>query len=82
MKILSKIKHRNVLGLYDFFEEPDRYVIVTEFVVGGTLLDRIVLRTSYVEKDARDIVTTLLRAFRYIHSLNVVHRDLKVATAY
>ncbi|KDO20510.1 CAMK/CAMK1 protein kinase [Saprolegnia parasitica CBS 223.65] len=75
--ILKLMKHKNVLQLHDFFEEPAHFFIVTDLLEGGELFDRIVEKEFYSEKEARDVIKTLLEAIQYLHDLNVVHRDLK-----
>ncbi|OQS05394.1 hypothetical protein THRCLA_02460 [Thraustotheca clavata] len=77
VKILKRIKHPNVLQLYDFFEEPTHFYIVTDLLEGGELFDRIVDKEYYSEKEARDLIKIMLFAIRYLHDLNIVHRDLK-----
>lgn len=48
---------------------------------GGELFDRIVSKVVYNEKEARDLVSTLLLAVEYCHNRGIVHRDLKVSSA-
>lgn len=36
------MKHSNIMTLKEFFVEPEYYYLVTEFVGGGELFDRIV----------------------------------------
>jgi serine/threonine protein kinase len=46
-------------------------------MVGGELLDRIVQKTFYNEKEARDTCKILFEAMHYCHERNIAHRDLK-----
>ena len=41
---------------YETFDEGNEFYIVTELVAGGELFDRIVAKTHYTEKEARDLV--------------------------
>lgn len=75
--VLRLVDHPNIIKLYDFFEEPKIFYMVTELMEGGELFDRIVKKTFYTEKEARDLVKILLSALQYLHSLDIVHRDLK-----
>ncbi|KAF1317761.1 Camk/camk1 protein kinase, partial [Globisporangium splendens] len=75
--ILQQMHHPNIMTLREFFVEPEYYYLVTEFVSGGELFDRIVEKTFYTEKEARDLVKILLSAIKYCHDKDVVHRDLK-----
>lgn len=56
-----------------------RSLIVSSFSVsGGELFDRIVERGFYTERDASALIKQVLDAVNYLHSLGIVHRDLKV----
>ncbi|ETW06218.1 CAMK/CAMK1 protein kinase [Aphanomyces invadans] len=75
--ILKQLSHPNIMSLHDVIEEPGMTYLVTEFIAGGELFDRIVEKTFYSENEARDLVRVLLVAIKYCHDHNVVHRDLK-----
>ena len=62
---------------YETYDEGSEFFIVTELVAGGELFDRIVAKTHYTEKEARDLVKMFLETMAYMHEAGVVHRDLK-----
>jgi serine/threonine protein kinase len=75
--ILQEIHHPHVMRIYGFYVDKKNYNLVTEMVVGGELFDRIVERKHYNEKIARDLVKIFLETLDFLHSNNIVHRDLK-----
>mmetsp|Transcript_16508 Transcript_16508/g.31275 ORF Transcript_16508/g.31275 Transcript_16508/m.31275 type:complete len:335 (-) Transcript_16508:1085-2089(-) len=77
ISILKDMRHDHIINLYDVFDEESYYYLVTELMMGGELFDRIVTKTFYNEKEARDVCKILFEALDYCHSKNVAHRDLK-----
>jgi hypothetical protein len=55
--ILCNLKHPNVMGLKEYFEEDDKVYLVTELLTGGELLDAVIDRGNYTEEDARLVRT-------------------------
>ena len=75
--VLQDMEHRHIIRLYDVFEEPQHYFLVTEKMMGGELFDRIVQKSYYNEREARDTCLVLFSAIHYCHRKKVAHRDLK-----
>ncbi|XP_048872682.1 calcium/calmodulin-dependent protein kinase type 1B isoform X2 [Brienomyrus brachyistius] len=75
--VLRKIDHENIVSLEDTFDTPAKLYLVMTLVTGGELLDRILDRGIYTEKDASCVIRQVLEAVRYLHKLGIVHRDLK-----
>ena len=75
--MLQELKHPNIIRLHDVFEEKAFYYLVTEKMMGGELFDRIVQKSYYNEKEARDTCIILFEALQYCHKHQVAHRDLK-----
>eukprot|EP00727_Mastigamoeba_balamuthi_P004192 m51a1_g13770 putative calcium calmodulin-dependent protein kinase type iv-like (535) ;mRNA; r:262247-264483 len=72
----AMLRHPNVVQLYETFEGAKDYYFAMEYVAGGSLED--VVHESYCEQDARSIARQLAEAVRYMHSMGVVHRDIKL----
>jgi calcium/calmodulin-dependent protein kinase I len=76
--ILSKLHHEHIMGLYESIVTVDKYYLVTEYLEGGELFDRIVEKAQYTENEARNVCAVLFDTMRYIqHSVGIAHRDLK-----
>lgn len=60
-------------------ETSDRGSPCAARVSGGELFDRIVEKGFYTEMDASRLIRQVLDAVNYLHSMGIVHRDLKVA---
>lgn len=48
---------------------------------GGDVFDWILDQGNYTERDASNVIRQVLEAVAYLHSLNIVHRNLKVIGA-
>lgn len=69
--------NKYVVQLLDFYEEPDAFYLVMEYMEGGDVFDQIVARTHYTERNARDLISRLLKAVHSIHETGIAQRDLK-----
>jgi hypothetical protein len=77
VEILKKLfPHPNVVELKDFFDDglDNNIYIVLEFISGGDVFDRIIKKKSFNEREARDIMLSLLNAIKHCHDHNIVHR--------
>ncbi|XP_029010997.1 caM kinase-like vesicle-associated, like [Betta splendens] len=76
--ILKLVNHPNILQLIDTFETRKEYFIIQELATGGDVFDWILDQGNYTEKDASNVIRQVLEAVAYLHSLNIVHRNLKL----
>jgi len=75
--IMKKLKHSNIIGLEDCYEDEETIYLVLELATGGELFDQIVSRGSYSERDAANIIRQILEAVGKMHAEGIAHRDLK-----
>lgn len=78
-KILSKLKHPSIVGFAESFIENKKLYIVMEYAEGGDLWRYIQDRKGKLipEKQILNWIKQLCSALNYIHSKNILHRDLK-----
>ncbi|KAL8136659.1 hypothetical protein V2J09_002660 [Rumex salicifolius] len=74
---MKRIKHPNVVGLFEVMGSKSKIYIVLEYVIGGELFDKIVQHGRMREDEARRYFQQLINAVDYCHSRGVYHRDLK-----
>ncbi|MEW6277225.1 MAG: serine/threonine-protein kinase [Candidatus Eremiobacterota bacterium] len=71
-----RLRHPNIVPLYDYGEDGDRLYLAMECVDGGTLRERIP-RGGLGADEARAWLLALMDAVACAHDAGVVHRDLK-----
>ncbi|XP_030623964.1 testis-specific serine/threonine-protein kinase 1-like [Chanos chanos] len=78
LEILASLNHRNIVRAYEIFETSEGKVyMVMELGVQGDLLEFIKFRGALPEDFSRKLFCQLSSAIKYVHDLDVVHRDLK-----
>ena len=78
INLMKHLHHSSVVKLLDTFETDKYILIIMENIAGGDLLNFVKKRTKLSEKISKYIFKKLLLAIKYIHSKNIVHRDIKL----
>jgi protein serine kinase H len=78
IEIMKRVRHRHVVSMYELYESPRCQWMILELVTGGSLQDYIIKTTQYSEDSVIRMVVQILLGVQYLHSLGIVHRDLKV----
>ncbi len=76
----KKLKHKNVVGFIQNFEDERNDYLILDFIDGVNLFTYINERgfTPIPENDAKHLFKQLVYGLQYCHSQGVVHRDLKL----
>ncbi len=75
-RLLAKLNHPNIVGVFDFGESGGFYFLLMEFVDGVNL--RQAMRASrFTAAQALAIVPKICEALQYAHDEGVLHRDIK-----
>jgi len=80
--VMQQIDHPHIVRLYEWYEGKHSIYLVLDCLKGGTL--REVVLTHYQEKGRgmketwiRKVMRQVVEAIAYIHSLGLIHKDLK-----
>lgn len=77
-EIFLAMDHPHVARLVDVYESQHRLDLVMECMDGGELYQRVLEKKVFSEKAAADAVWQMLLSINYLHTHQVVHRDLKL----
>lgn len=75
--ILSMIEHPFLVNLLTTFQDDKRLFMLMEFVNGGELFSHLRKEGRLPNDHARFYAGEITLAFAYLHSMNVIYRDLK-----
>lgn len=73
-----RLHHPNVTQLFEVIATESSIWLVTELCSGGELFDYLSEKGRVSEDETRKLFGQLCLALHYVHSNNVVHRDLKL----
>ena len=78
-QIQSQLRNPGIATLYDFTEFHGSPVIIMEFVDGRTIQQITESQGAWTPAQAVPVLLSCARTLAYVHSLGIVHRDLKSA---
>ena len=77
INILMKMDHPNIVKIFEFYNSPTHYYLITEYCEGGCLFDLIIKNGPFTEIQASYIMHQLFSVVNYCHKMKIIHRDLK-----
>ncbi|KAK6457152.1 serine/threonine protein kinase [Scheffersomyces xylosifermentans] len=72
------LKHKNIVSLYEVIRTESHLWIVLEYCQGSELYYYICEKKRLDIKETQSLFFQIVLAVRYVHSLNLSHRDLKL----
>jgi serine/threonine protein kinase len=81
----ARLEHPHIVSVYDYGVEGDVCYVAMRLLNGGSLQDRIYLRSSEATSglpslgEVGDLLRQIASALDYAHSQGVIHRDIKAS---
>lgn len=72
----AQLRHPGIVSLYDAGQSEGVYFLVSEYIQGSTLAERLSAK-RYAIRDAAEFIAEVAAALNYAHERGVVHRDIK-----
>ncbi|KAH9887930.1 Pkinase-domain-containing protein [Cubamyces lactineus] len=82
IKIHKSLDHPNIVRFQDCFEDDDNVYMTLELCHNGSLMDMLRRRKRFTEPEARFFMVQLIGACHYMHTHQVIHRDLKLGNIF
>ena len=76
INILKKLDHPNIVKILEFYSTEKAYYIITSYCPCGELYNQI--KYQYNENQLAVLFYQVFSGLYYLHSKNIVHRDLKL----
>eukprot|EP00002_Diphylleia_rotans_P025598 TRINITY_DN5066_c0_g1_i1.p1 TRINITY_DN5066_c0_g1~~TRINITY_DN5066_c0_g1_i1.p1 ORF type:complete len:658 (-),score=147.29 TRINITY_DN5066_c0_g1_i1:94-2067(-) len=79
VNLMKSLQHPNIVRYLGSQEDDENLNIFLEYVPGGSIKSLLSKFGSFNEKLVRIYTNEILQGLNYLHSVNVVHRDIKGA---
>ncbi|KAK3302090.1 kinase-like domain-containing protein [Chaetomium strumarium] len=76
-RMLSEVKHPFLITLWGTFQDPKNLYMVMDFVEGGELFSLLRRSGRFPNPVAKFYAAEVTLALEYLHSKNIIYRDLK-----
>jgi len=75
--ILSRVQHPFVVDLFATFQDSLNVYMLMSYVPGGELFTHLRRAQCFTPDVTRFYLATIILALKYLHSFNIIYRDLK-----
>ena len=83
IKIMKMLQHDNVIKFYDCYQTENNLYLIMDYINGGSLSEylaeyKLKKGVAFPQKMIQFFVKQIVQGLIYIHSKNIIHRDIKL----
>jgi len=82
IKIHRSLKNKYICEYKHFFEDKTNCYILLELCHNQSMNELLKRRKRLTEPEVKYFISQLLESIKYLHSINVIHRDLKIGNLF
>ena len=82
IKIHRSLNHPHVVKFLRHFEDANNHYMIMELCPNQTLMEMVKRRKRLTEPEVRYFLYQLVLALEYLHTKNIIHRDLKLGNLF
>mmetsp|Transcript_27138 Transcript_27138/g.26799 ORF Transcript_27138/g.26799 Transcript_27138/m.26799 type:complete len:138 (+) Transcript_27138:366-779(+) len=77
VEILKDLDHPNISKIYESIESSSCYYIISEYLEGGELLQKIISNSYLNDNMASRCMNDIFNALNYCHKRGIIHANIK-----
>ncbi|XP_072378705.1 serine/threonine-protein kinase polo [Diabrotica undecimpunctata] len=82
IQIHQSLRHKNVVGFYNFFDDNHNIYIILELCRKKSMMELHKRRKALTEPETRFYMKQILSGVQYLHQARIIHRDLKLGNLF
>ncbi|KAJ3987839.1 kinase-like domain-containing protein [Lentinula detonsa] len=82
IRIHGSLTHPNIVAFQECFEGDNNVYMILELCPSGSLMDMLRRRRRFTEAETRFFLVQIIGACHYMHTHQVIHRDLKLGNIF
>jgi calcium-dependent protein kinase len=78
LEVILQLDHYHIARVFEVYESSTSVFLVTELCTGGELYGKLEQVKKFNEIESIFLLSQILKAMNYMHSLEIIHGDLKL----